>query len=272
MMPACPARRKPRAELRARVCRHVEPAIDSTQSTRSVRAGFAADQGDAMLTRLAFAAVFLATATAGALAAQANIGGVSVNLPPPGGFCELSESNDSDKRMITTLTGLLEKSGNKLLGMSADCKQLSDWHNGKRQLLDDYAQYQTPIASMDKPPSETVAETCKTLRDEGNKILANQMPDIKKRVESTLSKIKMNETSFLGVLREDADACYAGIIQKIHTEANTDKTQITVFAVSIVKNKSVFTYRFAVYRNAQTVDAVLGKTKADVTAMIAANR
>lgn len=225
-----------------------------------------------MLARLTFAALVLAAAASGALAAQATIGGVSLNLPPPGGFCELSESNASDKRMITTLTGLLEKSGNKLLAMSADCRQLSDWQTGKRQLLDDYSQYQTPIASMNQPPSETVAQTCATLRQQGNQILANQMPDIKARVESTLSKIKMNETSFLGVLGEDADGCYAGLIQKIHTEAGTDKTQITVFAISIVKNKSVFSYRFAVYRNPQTADAVLGKLKIDIAALIAANR
>jgi hypothetical protein len=235
------------------------------------RAGFAADQGDAMLSRSTFAALFLAAATASALAAQANIGGASINLPPPSGFCELSRTEPSDNRMITTLTGLLEKSGNKLLGMSADCQQLRDWRSGKRQLLDDYAQYQTPIGSMDKPPSETVAQTCKTLRDEGNKILANQLPDIKERVESTLGKIKMNETVFLGVLAEDSNACYAGLVQNIHTEANTDKTQITVFAVTIVKNKSVFSYRFSVYRNPQTADAVLGKIKTDVAALMSAN-
>jgi hypothetical protein len=225
-----------------------------------------------MLSRLGFAALLLAAAASSALAAQASIGGVAVNLPPPGGFCELSESNASDKRMITTLTGLLEKSGNKLLGMSADCRQLTDWHGGKRKLLDDYAQYQTPIGSMDKPPSETVAETCTTLRAEGEKILANQLPDIKARVESTLSQVKMNETRFIGVLGEEPNACYAGLIQKIHTEAGTDKTQITVFAVSTIKNKSVFTYRFSVYQNSQSVEATLGKIKIDVAALIAANR
>jgi hypothetical protein len=224
-----------------------------------------------MLVRLTFAAVLLAAAAANALAAQANIGGVSIQLPPPGGFCELSASNESDKRMITVLGGLLEKSGNKLLAMSADCRQLTDWHSGKRQLLDDYAQYQTQIAGMDKPPSETVAQTCNTLRQEGNKILENQLPDIKNRVESTLSKIKIGDTSFLGVLAEDNDACYAGLVQKIRTEANTEKTQITVFAVSIIKNKSVFSYRFAVYQNPQTADVVLGKIKIDIAALVAAN-
>jgi hypothetical protein len=224
-----------------------------------------------MLSRLAFAALLLAAAAVAALASPARIGGVPIYLPAPHGFCELSQGNASDKRMITTLTDLLAKSGNKLLSMSADCQQLTDWHSGKRQLLDDYGQYQTPIASMDKPPSETVEQTCTTLRNEGNKILANQLPDIKARVESTLSKIKMNETSFLGVLAEDANACFAGLIQKIHTEADTDKTQITVFAISIVKNKSIFIYRFAVYHSPQTISAVLGKAKADVRALLVAN-
>src|SRR5689334_25280849 len=130
-----------------------------------------------MLRRLTVAAFLVTAAAASAFAGQANIGGVAVNLPAPSGFCDLSASNASDKRMLTTLGPLLEKSGNKLLAMSADCKQLSDWHTGKRQLLDDYGQYQTPIASMDKPPSETVAETCATLRKQGEQILANQLPD-----------------------------------------------------------------------------------------------
>lgn len=225
-----------------------------------------------MLARLTFAALVFAAAASSALAAEANIGGVSITLPPPGGFCELGESNESDKRMLTTLAPLLEKSGNKLLAMSADCRQLTEWHTGKRQLLDDYGQYQTQIAGMDKPPAETVAQTCTTLRNEGNKILANQLPDIKKRVEATMSKIKLNETSFIGVLGEDNDACYAGLIQKIHTEANTDKTQVTAFAISIVKNKSLFIYRFSVYRGPQSVDATLRKIKVDVAALIAANK
>jgi hypothetical protein len=225
-----------------------------------------------MSSRLTFAVLALVAAASSALAGQGTIGSVSVVLPPPGGFCDMTESNASDKRMITTLTDLLGKSGNKFLGMSADCRQLADWHSGKRQLLDDYAQYQTPIAGMDNPPTETVAQTCAVLRAEGEKILANQLPDIKARVESTLSKIKMNETNFLGVLAEEPGACYAALIQKIRTEAGTDKTQVTMFAVTIIKDRSVFVYRFAVYANANSVNAVLAKIKIDVAALTAANR
>jgi hypothetical protein len=226
-----------------------------------------------MLSRLTLAALAVAAAAASsALAGQGTIGSVSVVLPPPGGFCDLTESDPSDKRMITTLTDLLGKSGNKFLGMSADCRQLADWHARKRPLLDDYAQYQTPISTLDNAPTETVAQTCATLRAEGEKILANQLPDIKARVESTLKEIKMNETNFLGVLAEEPAACYAALIQKIRTEAGTDKTQVTMFAVTIIKDRSVFVYRFAVYANANSVNEVLAKIKVDVAALIAANR
>ena len=220
---------------------------------------------------LVMLAVAATTATA-AMAFQADFGGVSINLPTPAGFCELSASKSpSDRRMLTTLTDILAKSGNKLLGMSADCRQLADWQAGKRQLLDDYAQYQTSLASIGKPSNETTQQTCATLRQQGNQITSNQFPDIKARVEAALSKIKMNETSFIGVLAEDPDACYAGIVTQIHTEANTDKTQVTLFAVTIVKNRTVFVYSMSVY-GPDSVNKTLTKLKANVAALFAANR
>ncbi len=133
-----------------------------------------------MLSRFAF--LFLLAAASSAMAGQAQMGDVSVTLPPPAGFCELSEIDPSDKRMLTIVGGLLEKSGNKLLSMSADCAQLTSWRSGQRRLLDDYAQYQAQLAIIDKPPSEAIAQTCATLREEGNKIVAQQTPDIKARV------------------------------------------------------------------------------------------
>ena len=173
--------------------------------------------------------------------------------------------------MLTVISGLLAKSGNKLLDFSADCRQLAEWRASKRQLLDDYAQYQTAIAGMDKPPTETIQETCTTLRAEGDKILSNQMPDIKKRVEAALKNTKMGQASFLGVLAEDTNVCYTGLLQQIHTEANTDKTQVTVFAITIVKNRSIFVYRFAVYTGSDSIDAALVKLKSDAAALRAAN-
>ena len=43
---------------------------------------------------------------------------------------------------------------------------------------------------------------------------SNQMPDIKARVEQAIERVKLNETTFLGVLDEDTTSCYAGLVQK----------------------------------------------------------
>jgi hypothetical protein len=58
--------------------------------------------------------------------------------------------------MLTLIRDLLNKGGNKLLSMSADCGQLNDWRVGKRQLLDDFAQYQASMSTINKAPVATI--------------------------------------------------------------------------------------------------------------------
>lgn len=105
------------------------------------------------ITTVIFTAAAAMTITT-ALAADTTIGGVSISLPTPSGFCEASPDHPSDKRMLTGVSAAVEKSGNKLLGLSIDCQQLTDWRATRRKLLDDFTQYQTPIATMDKLASQ----------------------------------------------------------------------------------------------------------------------
>lgn len=227
-----------------------------------------------MLSRLAFVAA-LATAATGAMASDTIIGGVSINLPVPTGFCELSASNPADKNMITTIGGLVAKAGNKMLNMSADCQQLADWRSHKRNYLDDYGQYQTPAGQMDQlvaSPEAAIKETCETLRTQGNQIVANQAPDLKAKIEETLKKVKMNEVSFIGVLAEDANACYAGQLQKLTTDNGSEKTQIVLIGIAVVKNKNIFVYRMTVYKGPDTATNLLGTFKSTIAALYAANK
>jgi hypothetical protein len=227
-----------------------------------------------MLSRLLCVAA-LAMAATGAMAADAVLGGVSIHLPPPAGFCELSESNPADNRMVTTIGGLVGKAGNKLLNMSADCQQLADWRANKRKLLDDYGQYQTPVAQMSElvaSPADAIKNTCASLRTQGSQIVANQAPDLKARIEETLKTVKMNEVNFLGVLAEDANACYAGQLQKMQTETGTEKTQIVLIGIAIVKNKNIFVYRMTVYKDPATATDLLGTFKSTISALYAANK
>jgi hypothetical protein len=119
--------------------------------------------------------------------------------------------------------------------------------------------------------AEPIKPTCDTLRAEGEKINKNTFADTKAQIESGLPRLKMNDQSFLGVFGEDPTACYAGVVQKIHTEANTDKTQVILFAITIIKSKAVFDYRTSVF-NPNTVTNLFAKLKLDVAALYAANK
>jgi len=235
----------------------------------------------AMLARLdlvALALIALAAllgAGSGAMAAHATIGGVSINLPPPEGFCELSDGDPADKGMITKIGEVVGKGGNRLLNMSADCGQLADWR-AQTRLLDDFAEYQTPVSSMDTTlagaPAESIKQTCAELRTQGGKISADTASDVKSHIEQVFDKVRLNEVAFVGVLAEDTTACYAGQIAKYKTDDGTIKTQLTVFGITVVKGKYIFVYGFAVYLNSDVVDGVLAKVKANVAALLAANR
>jgi hypothetical protein len=95
--------------------------------------------------------------------------------------------------------------------LAADCRQLDDWRIGKRGLLDDILQYQTPVNLLNKPlpigPSEFIKQVCALTRSQGEKLLSAVAPDLHSHIEQTLQQVKVNETSLLGVLAEDSTAC-----------------------------------------------------------------
>jgi hypothetical protein len=215
---------------------------------------------------------FLLAGTPNAMAGQAAIGDVSVNLPPPAGFCDLLHSNPADARVLSTFEGLFAQAGGKLLGVSADCGQLAGFRMGQGRLLDDYAMYTATLATIDKEaPVTAINENCATLRAEGSKIVSSTAPDVKARVEAALKNVKINQTAFLGVLAEEPRACYAAQIQQARTQAGTGKTILSVYTTTIVKKRLVHVYRYGVYTGPDSVTNALAKLKDNVAAFYAAN-
>ena len=212
----------------------------------------------------------LAGAPSSTMAAHATVEGVSISLPAPAGFCELTSDNPSDRRMLDTIADLVAKArGNRLLAMSADCQQLGDWRAGRR-LLGDYGQYQAPqIATANE---DTFKQTCAALRTQGGQVFSDMKDDMKARMEESVRRMKVNEQSFAGFLGEDPMACYVALLQKMKAEDGTDVTQLTLLAITIVKNKFLFVNRYAPYASADSVGETLAKLKLTVAALLAANR
>ena len=211
-----------------------------------------------------------------AAAKDVTIGSVSVSLPPPPGFCELDRAQASDARMITFVEGLLSPRGNRLLNISAQCEELKDWRSGKRKFIDNFSQHQAPLAdeSQEAPadPAESIKMICAATRAQGEKLVADMQSDVNAAVEKVVKNLKFNETRFLGVLAEEPAVCYAALLQKIQTEGNTEKVQVTVFAMLFIRGKMIFYYLFAPYAGADRVAETLTQLKGDVVALKAANK
>jgi hypothetical protein len=154
----------------------------------------------------------------------------------------------------------------ELLAVSADCGQLEAWRASKLPALDDHAQYQTPIPAKDPyyPRAPSVKQFCANARAQGEKTAAGATPDLNTRLEVAIKGAKYNETSFLGVLAEDDDACYFGQLLKMRTEIGTEKNQVTIFATALVKGKILYYNLYTVYRGPDTVPAALARHQRNV--------
>lgn len=220
-------------------------------------------------------AVLLASLAALPCAAKdTKIGQTSIILTVPTGQCELDRSQLADGRMLQGVEKAMVE--NRLLASYADCKQLTDWRAGKRGLLEDFAQYQTSLATADAPapadPVDALKEICANLRAEGEKVVSGLAPDMKTRIEQAMKDVKVNQARFMGVVAEEPTACYGAIAQRFKAETGKDVTIVGLFANVFVRGKLVFYYLFAPYRSAQTLSVLLAKHKLNVAALLAANK
>jgi hypothetical protein len=229
-----------------------------------------------MTTRPAVAFLFASLLSSPCLAKEVKVGEASITLTVPAGQCELDPKLPGDARMLQVTEGALTGVGNRLLGFYADCKQLTDWRTGKRPLLEDFAQYQTVIASANAPapaaPEETIKQLCSKQRQEGEKTMTGLAPDLKTRMEEAVRGVTVNQMRFLGVVAEEPGVCYAAMAQRFKAETGKDVTLIAVFASMFVRGKIVHYYLYSPYRSAQTVTTVLAKHKLNVSALLAANK
>lgn len=196
------------------------------------------------------------------------VGTTVLALSPPPGFCELDAAQAADARMIGAIARTLAMMGNRLLSLSADCAELAEWRTGKRQLLDNLAQHQTMVswenARLVVTPQTTIKQTCAEMRARGGQLVSDMASTANERIEEVLKTVKIDEAKFLGVLGEEPLVCYAALVQRTATEAGTEKTQLTVFATTIVGQKLIYYYRLAPYLGGETVAAMLEQVKADM--------
>ncbi len=202
------------------------------------------------------------------------ISGTTITLVVPAAFCPLDPSNPSDANMLKVVRQA-QAGKNYVVTQFANCAQLQAWRSGQRKVLDDLGGATTPIQYAGQVLPYTRAQLvtllAQTYRRQGGALLKGATDDVNRNIGSAAKNMKINETKFLGVLAEDKDAVYVGLLQSLRTELGDTKVQIGVTAVTLIKGKmiSIAVYTPAVSENSST--EALATARAIVAKTIAAN-
>jgi hypothetical protein len=225
-----------------------------------------------MVCRTASVTLALLVTVIAANAKDVKIGPISVVLAVPSGQCELDEGQPDDARLLSLFRKL--STLNQLLGAYADCQQLTDFRAGKQPALNDFAEQMTPIGAMNITlPASHITQVCAMLRTpEGKERLAKIAQEVVPRIEEAVDGMKVNETRFLGVVEEEPEVCYSALLQKLKTEAGTEKTQVGITATTLINGKIVIYNLYGLYAGDDTLAVLLAKHKSNVAALIAANK
>jgi hypothetical protein len=209
--------------------------------------------------------------SAAALAADAKIGDVLLHLPVPSGYCEMDPVLSSDAPVIARMHTALTNTGNRLLAVSADCRELKEWRKGKKETLNHVAEYQTvrrfENLALPDTPQNVVKSYCDGMRMLGERSMPGIGPDVQERAEHASKVVKSNELLFIGVVAEEPLVCYGASFQKVRLLSDQENPQVAIFAATILKEKVLLSYLFASYAGGKTVAELLAKQRANVSAL-----
>ena len=136
------------------------------------------------------------------------VGGVSLKLIPPGGYCTLDRAEDADASLLGDIDDALGRTNNKLLSASADCTQLKEWRRGERPFLSNRAQFQIMKNLENRaPPPGIVRSVCARARSEGDKARPDIALKSQTALEQVMKDVKVNELRPLGAAAEDDATC-----------------------------------------------------------------
>lgn len=224
---------------------------------------------------LGLAVMFGGMSIADAATVSVSIGGRQITLVVDQDQCEMDRNNVSDARVYELVERGLE-GNNQLLMAAADCGQLKEWRMGSRPTLDDFTQAQVGLANRNLEltgrETATVKQICSQLRQQGDAIVAGPVAQTRERFNRATEDVKLNETTFIGVVNEDDQACYASLVQKVRTDQGRDKIILCVFANVVVRGRLIFLYRYTEGESFASVVRLTDLLKVAVAAHLDANK
>jgi hypothetical protein len=207
----------------------------------------------------AFGSLFLLLFLSDAHAGQIAVGDARVAFAPPAGYCELDRGEGRDAAFID---GVAQAMGSdvRVLAAFAACEQVAVWRKGLLTYLRDYGFLTVARADEARTVSDgrpaIVQALAKALRAAEP---AGAQPGDPGRVDH------------LGVLHADDSAVYYGLVAEVETPDGRLRDALEVSAMTLIRGKLVSYVLYGEFAGRASVDAMLGRQRADLDRLIAAN-
>jgi hypothetical protein len=205
----------------------------------------------------AVGALLLFLSFSAAQAGQIAVGEARVAFAPPAGYCELDSKEGRDTLFVD---GVADAMGpeTRILAAFAACDQLAVWRRGLLTYLRDYG-FLT-VARADE--GRTITDGRPTIV----RALAKAM-----RAASAETVGDGPGIDHLGVLHEDDRGVYYGLVAQVETPEGQVRDALEVNAMTLIRGKLVSYVLYGEFAGRASIDAMLGRQRADLDRLIAAN-
>ena len=210
--------------------------------------------GNAMSVRtlLIFA---IALFTINAEAAPVNLLGRTIDPVIPTGYCEIG-GHTADTEIVNLAKELIGTS-NQILALFADCKELDDFRNGRRIMLDNYGQIlaQTPEGQLYALKGVSRSEYIQKLSDQG--FTPDDFKKAEARVKQYIPEYQSHES--LGLLSIDTNGLYVGLLMTIADAEGRPRPILGVIGMTLVKELPFTINLYQAYRNEPDLSGLLAR-------------
>ena len=227
--------------------------------------------------RVASIALLVFAAGLGVPAARAEtltLGGRTVILEPPAGYCALDPNRQNEADLIA-FNEKMQQPRNHVVMQLADCGELEEFRAGKRRSFDRYGQYFVPVTdgavtpAADYTRAAYLAEAARELPKLDSGALMDEVAA--KLRQSAVSDV--TSAHFLGVLQQDDAGLYLGIAvgQVSVGDQAVSAGAMGVVGLTLVNQISVSLGLYQAHAGAEAVPALVEKIRQTLAATVTAN-
>lgn len=204
----------------------------------------------------------------------AKIGDLSLTFALPSAFCRADPSNRIDASWIAAQQRLLPRK-QRLLVLAANCSQLNARRDDRRGPINDVITVTVPsaLANRELPLSrgQLVTQMGVVFRNQGVQRLSSPVNITNRRIAQLARALRANDTTTIGILHQDANGIYLGLLLKRPAERGDSALVARVVATTLVRKRMISVTVSASPATQMAIGRALATARAVVDRTIAAN-